>query len=100
MDDPEPTTADRGVLLPHQLGPGYRFTVAETGLDWRPDGVSDPVRTHVITYDHAPSFRAFLCTEPDERLQQGDSFAFDRTQGSIPIDASRPLVSIDLELIA
>ncbi|WP_222918973.1 hypothetical protein [Natrinema sp. SYSU A 869] len=94
--EPDAEPADHGVVHPYQFTPDSRFTVVESGLDWQPDRFSDTYQTNVIAYDHAPSYRAFLFTEPDAALEPDQSLEFGAVQGS-PGTAGRRFVTVGLE---
>lgn len=67
--EPADRSVDRGAMFPYQLTPGRRATVVESELGWQPDRFEGERRTHVIAYDHVPSYRAFLFTDPDRSLE-------------------------------
>lgn len=95
----EPTDSEpveQGVMRPYQFTPGSRVTVVESGLDWQPARFDDAYQTNVVAYDHAPSYRAFLFTEPDATLEPDRSFEFGSVQGS-PGTADRQFVTVGLE---
>lgn len=87
---------DHGILRSYQFTPEARFTVVESGLDWRPEQFEHDYRTSVIAYDHAPSFRAFLFTEPDVGLESDRSFTFTGVQEP-PQTVGHRFVTVGLE---
>ncbi|WP_323173707.1 hypothetical protein [Natrialba sp. PRR66] len=87
---------DHGLLLPYQFRPGSRVTVAASELDWQPDRFERSYQTNVITYDHAPSYRAFLFTEPNETLAPAQSLEFSGVERSVQT-AGRGVVTVGLE---
>lgn len=86
---------DRGAMFPYQLTPGHRATVVESGLDWQPDRLEGERRTHVIAYDHVPSYRAFLFTDPDRSLEPERSVVVSDVRESPA--AGSGLVTVGLE---
>lgn len=93
-EDPD-RTADRGAMFPYQLTPGRGATVVESGVDWRPDRLEGERRTHVIAYDHAPSYRAFLFTESDRSLDSDQSVVVGDARGTRTAESG--LVTVGLE---
>lgn len=89
-------TLDHGLMLPYQFTPESRATVVESGLDWQPKRFENRYRTSVIAYDHAPSYRAFLFTEPDATIESDRSLRFGSIQRS-PAAAGRRVVTVGLE---
>ncbi|ELZ03090.1 hypothetical protein C480_16769 [Natrialba aegyptia DSM 13077] len=94
--EPETEPADHGLLFPYQFRPGSRATVAASELDWQPDRFERSYQTHVITYDHAPSYRAFLFTEPNETLAPAQSLEFSGVERSAQT-AGRGVVTVGLD---
>ncbi|MFC4437672.1 MULTISPECIES: hypothetical protein [Natrialbaceae] len=86
--------AERGVMLPYQFVPDSRFAVVERDLAWQPASLESTSRTHVIRYEHSPSFRAFLFTGTP--LRSGRSFALGEAL-EFPTDTDRHLVSVGVE---
>lgn len=95
-DDPTDEAIDQGAMLPYQFTPNSRFTVVEPDLEWRPERLEGSYRTNVISYDHAPSYRALLLTEPDGTIEPNQSFGFRSVRGSFNA-ANRRYVTVGLE---
>lgn len=98
---PKPTdssgeTTHYGMMFPYQFTPGSQFTVVESDLDWRPGRFEDTYQAHVIAYDHAPSYRAFLLTESEATLEPDRSFELGAVRES-PEAAGQRFVTVDLE---
>ncbi|WP_049924770.1 hypothetical protein [Halopiger djelfimassiliensis] len=88
--------AERGVMFPYQFVPGSRFTV-ERRLESHTTRLGSEYRTHVIGYDHAPSFRALLFTGPDAFLEPERSFVLRDGRG-LP-ETDRACVSVGIEAV-
>ncbi|ELY90735.1 hypothetical protein [Natrialba taiwanensis] len=93
--EPETEPVDHGLLLPYQFRPGSRVTVAASELDWQPERFERSYQTNVITYDHAPSYRAFLFTEPNGILAPAQSLEFSGVERSAQA-AGRGVVTVGL----
>ena len=86
----------------YQWTPGRRVTV-DDAVEWQPAGLEGEYGSYVVSYDHAPSYQAFLFvpkpgdggTEP-AALQSGDSLSLGAVQGS-PAEATTRYVTIGLE---
>ncbi|ELZ01872.1 hypothetical protein C481_10137 [Natrialba asiatica DSM 12278] len=96
--EPETETVDHGLLLPYQFRPGSRVTVAASELDWQPERFERSYQTNVITYDRAPSYRAFLFTEPNGALAPAQSLEFSGVERSAnAVDQGQGVVTVGLE---
>ena len=83
-------------MRPYQFIPESTFTVLESVPDYRSEQLEETYHTHVITYDHAPSYRAFLLTEPAETIEPGQSSEFGSTHGSMNTTGER-FITVGLE---
>ena len=93
---------DAGVMRSYQWTPDRRVTV-DDAVEWVPAGLEGEYRSYAVSYDHAPSYRAFLFvptsgggeTEPPV-LQAGDSLSLGAVQGT-PAEATTRYVTVGLE---
>ena len=93
---------EAGVMRSYQWTAGQRVTV-DDAVEWRPAGLEGEYRSYVVSYDHAPSYQAFLFvpqssggeTEPAP-LQSGDSLSLGAVQGS-PAETTNRYVTVGLE---
>lgn len=68
-DRPTRRRSLEGAMFAYQYAPG-RARIVERDLEWRPAALESASRTHVVSYERSPSFRAFLFT--DGALPAGD----------------------------
>ncbi len=91
------STSARGMMFPYQFTPNARFTVLESGLDWRPGRVDSAYETHVIRYEYARSLRAFLFTETALSQAEERAFELGAAQRVPQVGSDRRLVGVTAE---
>ena len=101
---------EAGVMRSYQCIAGQQVTVDEA-VEWQPAGLEGGYRSYVVSYDHAPSYQAFLFVPesgPDDGgepsgsgsgsapLQTGDALSLGAVQGS-PAESGAKHVTVALE---
>ncbi|WP_139169254.1 hypothetical protein [Natronobacterium texcoconense] len=101
-DERRTNEIDRAVMFSYQYVPGGRFTIEDV-LEWQPRSLEGAYRTYTITYENAPSYRAYLFVDVDDDRESetggpesGTTLTTGRITGSPP-ETNRSYVTVDLE---
>jgi hypothetical protein len=81
-----PPTIERAVMFPAHVVSNRRATVVDSEQSWCPSGLESTHRTHVISYDHAPSLRAFLFAESETSLRPTRSVSIGTVREAVTVD--------------